>query len=189
MAIRSEKERVLDGYLVAAARSGDRVALERLAERWMPKLHSHSFRLCADRDLAADISQDAWSEILRGLGRLEDVNAFASWAFRIVTRRYARAIRSLTRRRAGEQAAALDAELEVDAVQEDAAEMARVRAAIAQLPGPQRAALGLFYREGLRVAEIAVSLDIPVGTVKTRLMHARRKLRALLEGEHHEQDR
>lgn len=188
MAIRSEKERIYDGYLVAAARSGDPVALERLAERWMPRLLAHAFRLCAEKDLAADISQDAWSEILRGLGRLDDGNAFASWAFRIVTRRYARSIRSLTRRRAAEQAAALEAELEVAAAQEGAADMDRVRAAIARLPGPQRAALGLFYREGLRVAEIAVSLDIPVGTVKTRLMHARRKLRVLLEGEHHEQD-
>jgi RNA polymerase sigma-70 factor (ECF subfamily) len=189
MAQRSEKERVLDAYLVAAGRSGDRAALERLARRWMPKLQAHALRLCAERDLAADISQDAWSEILRGLDRLDNAEAFAAWAFRIVTHRYARSIRSLTRRRAGEQAAAREAELEVEATQEGVPELDRVRAAIARLPGPQRAALGLFYREGLRVAEIAVSLDIPVGTVKTRLMHARSKLRALLEGEHHEQDR
>jgi len=188
MAPRSEKERVLDGYLVAAARSGDRAALERLAERWMPKLLSHAHRLSGQGDLAADISQDAWSEILRNMGRLEDVNAFASWAFRIVTHRYARAIRSLTRRRAGEQAAARAMDLEVAATQERVAESERLRDAIEQLPGPQRAALGLFYREGLRVAEISVALDTPVGTVKTRLMHARRKLRALLEGAHHEQD-
>ncbi len=43
-----------------------------------------------------------------------------------------------------------------------------------------RAAIGLFYLEGLRVAEIAVALDVPPGTVKTRLMHARRQLRAQL---------
>ena len=188
MAVRSEQERVFDGYLVAAARSGDRIALERLAERWMPRLLAHACRLSGERDLAADISQDAWSEILRGLDSLEDGNAFASWAFRIVTHRYARSIRSLTRRRAGEQAAAREAEFEVEASQDGLVELDRVREAMAQLPGPQRAALGLFYREGLRVAEIAVALAIPVGTVKTRLMHARRNLRALLEGEHHEQD-
>lgn len=188
MAQRTEKERVLDAYLVAAGRSGDRIALERLAQRWMPKLLSHAFRLSGEKDLAADISQDAWSEILRSLDRLDDCNAFASWAFRIVTHRYAHTIRSLTRRRARERAAALEAEVQVAATQEGLAESDRVRRAIARLPAPQRAALGLFYREGLRVAEIAVALDVPVGTVKTRLMHARKKLRALLEGEHYEQD-
>lgn len=60
-------------------------------------------------------------------------------------------------------------------------------AAIATLPAPQRAALSLFYTEDLGVAEIAVALDVPPGTVKTRLMHARRKVRALLEGRSHGQ--
>ncbi len=188
MPLRSDKERAFDAYLAAAARSGDDAAMEQLARRWYPRLLAHAHRLSSEPELAADITQDAWSEILKNLSSLDDANAFASWAFRIVTHRYARSIRSLTRRRAGEQAVAREAELQVDATQEDAAERGRVRAAIKQLPGPHRAALALFYLEGLRVAEIAVALDIPVGTVKTRLMHAREKLRDLLEGEHHEQD-
>ena len=56
-------------------------------------------------------------------------------------------------------------------------------AAIAALPTPQRAALALFYTEGLSVAEVAVALDIPLGTVKTRLMNARARLRAHLTGD------
>jgi len=186
--MRTEKERALDAYLAAAARSGDRRAMEHLAERWAPKLQAHAYRLCGEGELAADISQDAWSEILRGLSSLQDDRAFASWAFRIVTHRHARAIRSLTRRRAGEHAAALSADVETAAAQEQETELAMIQRAMLALPGPQRAALGLFYREGLRIAEIAVALDLPPGTVKTRLMHARRKLRALLEGEHDEQD-
>jgi len=189
MAQRTEKQRILDAYLVAAGRSGDRAALERLARRWAPRLFAHSFRLSGEKDLSADISQEAWAEILRSLPRLDDCNAFAPWAFRIVTHRYAHAIRSLARRRAGETAAASEAQPYVDPIQEGLAEVDRVRQLMASLPGPQRAALALFYREGLRVAEIAVAMDVPVGTVKTRLMHARNALRALLEGEHHEQDR
>ena len=64
---------------------------------------------------------------------------------------------------------------------EFAADLAIVQAAIAELPPAQRAALALFYIEGLGVAEIAIALDVPPGTVKTRLMHARRKVRARLE--------
>jgi RNA polymerase sigma-70 factor (ECF subfamily) len=58
-----------------------------------------------------------------------------------------------------------------------------LRAAIAKLPPEQRAAVALFHFEELSVAEVAVALHVPVGTVKTRLMHARLKLRAALQGE------
>lgn len=61
--------------------------------------------------------------------------------------------------------------------------MGRLQAAIRQLPAGERAAIALHHFEDLRVAEVAVALGVPVGTVKTRLMNARRKLRAILEGE------
>ena len=59
----------------------------------------------------------------------------------------------------------------------DAAHLARV---MANLSPDHRAAIALFYLEDLSVAEIAVALDVPSGTVKTRLMHAREKLRRSL---------
>ncbi|MDP8994590.1 MAG: ECF-type sigma factor, partial [Pseudomonadota bacterium] len=59
----------------------------------------------------------------------------------------------------------------------------QLRAAIRALPPGQRSAVALFHLEEMSVAEVAVALDVPAGTVKTRLMHARRKLRAALEGE------
>ncbi len=72
---------------------------------------------------------------------------------------------------------------------EFAIDLARIGAAIADLPSEQRAALALFHIENLSVAEIAVALDVPPGTVKTRLMHARRKVRAQLDGGNDEQAR
>lgn len=65
---------------------------------------------------------------------------------------------------------------------EFAADVCAVMNAIATLPGPQRAALALFYLEELSVAEIAIAIDVPPGTVKTRLMRARNKVRTILEG-------
>ena len=59
----------------------------------------------------------------------------------------------------------------------------RLRLAIAGLPADQRSAIALFYLDEMSVAEVAVALAIPVGTVKTRLMHSRRKLRSALEGD------
>jgi len=58
-----------------------------------------------------------------------------------------------------------------------------LRRAIAELPAEHRAAIALHYLEGLTVTEIAMALSIPAGTVKTRLMNARRKMRVILEGE------
>ena len=58
-----------------------------------------------------------------------------------------------------------------------------LRAAIRALPAEQRTAIALYHFEELSVAEVAVALDVPAGTVKTRLMHARRKLRAALGGD------
>jgi RNA polymerase sigma-70 factor (ECF subfamily) len=59
----------------------------------------------------------------------------------------------------------------------------KLRAAIRILPAGHRAAIALFYLEDMSITEVAVALDIPVGTVKSRLLHARQKLRTVLEGE------
>ena len=91
--MRTDKEKALDTYLAAAARTGDRRALGRLAERWHSRLVAHAYRLTSERAQAADAVQDAWTDILRGLPSLDDAAAFPAWAFRIVSRRCARSIR------------------------------------------------------------------------------------------------
>ena len=68
---------------------------------------------------------------------------------------------------------------------EAAADAEPLANAIAGLSPEQRAAVALFYMEDFSVAEIAVAMSVPAGTVKTRLMHARAKLRAALKGEDH----
>jgi RNA polymerase sigma-70 factor (ECF subfamily) len=183
--LRTEKEKALDTYLAAAARTGDRQALDRLAQRWHPKLLAHAHRLTGERQLAADSTQEAWTDILRDLPSLDNAAAFPAWAFRIVSRRCARSIRGRQRHRAGQAALAREEHhgAETDNAPETQSELATIGRAIDELPRQQRAVLALFYTEGLRVAEIAAAMDIAPGTVKTRLMHAREKLRARLEGE------
>lgn len=179
-----DSERIYDEYLAAAAMTGDRLALSRLVQRWQPRLHRHAWRLLGDAERAQDMVQEAWLEILRGLARLQDVAAFPAWAYRIVTRRCQRSFRRGSREIVEfdtpmADAGALATE---DDAGEFAAELSNVVEAIGRLPPLQRAALALFYVEGLSVAEIAIASDVPPGTVKTRLLHARRKVRALLEG-------
>ena len=180
-----ESERIYDEFLVAAAVTGDQPALSRLVARWQPRLLRHAWRVLGDGARAKDMVQEAWVEILRGLARLDDVAAFPAWAFRIVTRRCQREFHRNSRAPLESENGEHDetAIVPESASGEFAAELSIVMDAISSLPGPQRTALALFYIEELSVAEISVATDVPPGTVKTRLMHARRKVRALLEGE------
>ena len=178
------REQLLDEYLVASARTGDRKAFDQLARRWGRKLLAHAWRLTGDVDLAREAAQDGWIEIVRGLGRLRDERAFPAWAYQIVTRRCARQIGRVRRDRALTAAAAIEPVVDVGEPEPgDPGAAVRLRAALAALPEAQRAAVGLFYLEDLSVAETAIALNVPAGTVKTRLMHARRTLRAVLEGD------
>ena len=174
--------RLIDAWLVAAARAGERAAFARLMAHRGPRLYAHARRLTDDADTARDVTQAAWVAVWRGLGGLRDDHAFLPWALRIVTRL---AARDLGRRRRERHAAEGWAEAGETLMPsaDEAVEAAHVLApALAALPPGQRAVLALYYLEGLRVAEAAVALDIPPGTVKTRLMHARENLRAYLEG-------
>ncbi|MBL8261640.1 MAG: RNA polymerase sigma factor [Xanthomonadaceae bacterium] len=188
-----DSERIYDEYLVASAQAGDRAAWERLVVRWQPRLLRHAWRLTGHADRAADRVQDAWIDIWKGLRKLDDVVAFPAWAFRIVTRRCQRDWHAHERAHAdlldiADTPYDSDDAAAADGMARDI-DVARVQAAMATLPPTQRAALSLFHLEDLSVAEISIALDVPPGTVKTRLMHARRKIRARLEGDPHEQDR
>ena len=188
--MRNQRERSFEEYLVAAARRGDRMEAERLVALRGPKLLSHATRLLGNREEARDIVQEAWVEIFRSLGKLRDERAFPAWAHRIVTRRVAKFIDGARRRRqlAGEVAQTArqpnTAQNEAERLSPDAQ---AVRRAIQDLPPEQRATISLFYLEDMSVAEVAVALDAPPGTIKTRLMHARAKLAKALKGTNDEQ--
>jgi len=175
------KARILDEYLVASARAGDRRSFDLLARRWHPKLVAHAWRLTGDGEIAREAAQDGWIEIVRGLAGLRDERAFPAWAYRIVSRRCAAQIRRVQARRA--LGTAIASEPVADQAEELGADLPRLRAAVRALPEGQRAAVALFHFEDMSVAETAVALDVPVGTVKTRLLHARHTLREALEGD------
>lgn len=178
----SDKRRALAAMLVAAARLGDAQALAELVRLCGPRLYAHARRLTGDAEAARDIVQEAWVAMMRGLNGLQNDDAFLPWALRIVTRLSARDIKGRIAGRRLAQGLAAEPIVPPDApVPDDTAALHR---ALAALPVEQSSVLALFYLEDMRVAEVAVALDIPPGTVKTRLMHGRAKLRAILEGEH-----
>jgi RNA polymerase sigma-70 factor (ECF subfamily) len=171
-------ERVFDELLVTLAQGGDAAALDRLARRWRPRHYAHARRLLRSPEAATDAVQEAWVGVVRGLGRLVDPARFPAWSFAIVTRR------CRDQQRRAVRTPAMDADVELaEAASADLDTRTDLRRALAALPADQRAAIALFYLEGLAVAEIASALSTPVGTIKTRLFHARRTLRRCLEGD------
>lgn len=177
-------DRALDEYLVLLSQAGSVEALDGLARRWTPRLLRYAVRVLGGSgdaaDTARDVVQDTWIGAIRGLRRLRDPAQFPAWIYGIATRKCADAIRAnRRRRRLDSQSAAggsgqdpgLPADHQIDLAQ-----------AIRGLPPMHRAVVHLFYREDLSVEEIASILEIPAGTVKSRLHHAREALRQQLGG-------
>ena len=184
------KRNALSAWYVAGVRSGDEGAARGLIDLWGRRLMAHAVRLLGETEGARDAVQDAWIDIFRGLHGLADDDAFLPWALRIVSRKVARLIarRQKDRRLA---AAARIEPIEAFSPPSDMAsreEAQQVRRALGTLSADHRATVALFYLEDLTVPEVAEALGVPVGTVKTRLMHARRRLRAELEGDDNGQD-
>ncbi|MBL8552618.1 MAG: sigma-70 family RNA polymerase sigma factor [Hyphomonadaceae bacterium] len=173
--------RVLDEYLVAAAQTGSRPALNGLARRWTPRLLRHARHLL-DADAAArDAVQETWLAIVRGLARLDDPAKFPAWAFAIATRKCADQVRANVGLRRARETLAHDPALAESAGENVApSESAALRRALARLPAEQRVVVAMFYADELTIEEIAAALTLPAGTVKSRLFNARKALKQML---------
>jgi len=176
-------EDIQDELLVIRSREGDADSLRVLVRRWQPRLTRLAWRLTADRDAARDIAQETWLAIVRGLVRLDDPARFRAWAYRIVTNKCADWTRRRTARRRAMTKVRADAttctESESQCGGQD--DVTRLRAAMRRLPDEHRALLSLRYLDGLSVAELGDALGIAQGTVKSRLHHARKRLKQYME--------
>lgn len=175
---RAESERVYDELLVVLVQAGDARAAERLAARWHPRLLRTARRLLRDGEAAREAVQETWVSLSLGWGRLSDPARFPAWAFGVLHRRCIDHIRRERRRRRPAAETTPDA-----ACAASAEDRLAVAEALERLGLEQRAAALLYFLEGLTVPEIADATGVPPGTVKSRLFHARRRLRAALQGD------
>lgn len=170
-----------DELLVIRCQAGDAAALAELVQRWQPRLVRQAIRLTGPGDEAADVVQEAWLAIVRGLRRLDDPACFRRWAYRILANKCA----DWTRRRQRERAATdslADEPAESAASSSQATDdVAAIRAAMKTLPHQQRAILAMYYLDNMPVRLIADALSLPEGTVKSRLHHARNQVKHILE--------
>lgn len=170
--------------LVIDAQDGSRRALDALVRHHHRNLLRFAYSLCGDVSMAQDAVQDAWIKVAGRLRSLDDPRAFRGWVYHAVRwRAFDLLKRSHRHDRSLETA---DTEIERPVGDESRDRRIDLGAAIADLPGADRETLQLFYVNGLTIPEIAVVLDIPPGTVKSRLNRARNQLKQHFEGEDHE---
>lgn len=172
-------DEALDQWLVLRAQGGEEDALRRLVARWSLRLKGHAARLTGDPHGAADVAQEAWIAIVRGLSGLEDPACFRRWAYRIVTNKSADWVRHRQTHRA--RNAPLVEEPTVASAEPADERIDALGAALAELPDKDRTILAMHYTESMPLAEIAEALTLAVGTVKSRLYHARQRLKAALQ--------
>lgn len=165
-----------DADLVAAAQEGDRRALDDLLRRHHDRIHALARRLTGNDADAADATQEALISIVRGLPRFDQRAAFGTWAYRVATN----ACLDELRRRGRRPRPDPDAFLHVVSAAGDPGDVAAARvdvdAALATLPLEFRTAVVLRDLCALDYAEIAEVLEIPPGTVRSRIARGRAAL-------------
>jgi len=170
----------MDGLAVARAIAGDREVLDGLLASIERPLCRYISKLVARREMAEDVLQEVLFRICRKIGWLRDPDLFRPWAFRIASRECFRQLRSEKRR--GEEILNLDT-LETAANEGVTQEWEpRLLDWIDELPPASRAVIVLHYLEEMSLEEVAAVLDIPPGTVKSRLAYGLARLRQRAAG-------
>lgn len=179
-----------DRELVARCQAGDLAAFEPLVERYRQRVWRLAYNVVRDREEAWDVVQEAFIRAYQALPRFRGQSAFYTWLFRIVMNVAADRVRQRAARGRAFGTERVPEE-EWDRVMadqgrrpDDAAvrteDRERILAALEALSGDHRAIIMLSDVEGLSYREIAEVLDIPIGTVMSRLHNARKRLRAAL---------
>lgn len=166
----------LDAAAIEAAIRGERDAVSRLTEAFLPRVFGLCLRMCRQRELAEEATQEAFVRALRALPRLREPDRLKSWMLTIA----ANTMRELLRKRG--KTVALDYEPPVIDAQRDEAREAREKAvdwALADLEADERELFLLHTVEGVRLKALAEEHRISVGAMKSRVHRIRAKVRVL----------
>ena len=176
-----------ESELVQRCRAGDEAAFAELVDRYKDLVFGLIFRLVEDRQQAEDLAQETFLRVHRGLPYFRGEASLSTWIYRIVVNLCTQS----RGRRHGELSldetdAAGRPRLEpgrADRSFSDVELRDRLRKAMAQLPPKYRVLVAAHYLDGIQYESLAEALDLPLGTVKTHLHRAKRRLRGILEAE------
>lgn len=193
----SELARVEDCELVERVKQGQTEAYGELVRRYQDRVFNACWRICGHLEDARDLTQEAFLKAFEGLGSFRQQSGFYTWIFRVAVNLSLTHRRNVHRRRtvsldAGSAATGTQADELVKRVQDesdndptrgpgDAELHAAVARALQMLDDDHRAVIVLRDIEGFDYQEIATILQIPQGTVKSRLFRARIALQQMID--------
>lgn len=181
-----------DLQLIERTQQGDKASFDTLIRRHEKKAYQYAYRLTQNQDDACDIVADAFVRVHSALKNFRGQSAFGTWLYRIITNcaldfkkkdKSSRTISLDAPSTANGQETQRQFEDEgprPDELAERSAREATVQNALSKMPEYQQAMLIMYHVENLSYEEIADALDLPLGTVKSRLNRARLALRDLL---------
>jgi len=183
----NDKQRIYSEWLVLRSQQGDREALHALLSLWQQRYLLYARQRLGGHEAAQDVVQESLLAICRNLHKLGNPGAFPSWSYRIIERRCADWLRRHLRDKAvfTDNAAGVE---DVTAVEDHQSlhrdnTMAQIdtQRLLDGLRPDLAALLRLYYLEQLSLTEIAAILELPVGTLKSRLHYARKQIKQKLE--------
>ncbi len=173
-----------ENELIRLVQAGDVGAFQRLVELHTECLYRSALVMTRDRHKAEDIVQETLVEAWRSLGRFDARCRFSTWLYGILRHRFLKACRQ----RSEGQPTSLDValfesltqkSLGPEALVQMSEDAERVRCAVADLPDKHREVIELRFFADASLDDIAAVLDVPLGTVKSRLHHGLEKLREM----------
>jgi RNA polymerase sigma-70 factor (ECF subfamily) len=186
-------ERALEDQLnITRAQSGDTAAFNALIRKYEVRAYQYAFRLTRNSEEASDIVAEAFVRIYNALHNFKGQSAFSTWMYRILTNCFL----DIRKRERSRPSTSLEATLQTDEGEmerqyedpgrtpheelERGERESRVEKAVSVLPEYQRAMIVMYHAEMMSYEDIAAALDLPIGTVKSRLNRARLSLREIL---------
>lgn len=177
-------ERNIDQALVERVQGGDKSAFDILVLKYENKIIKLVHRYVHDPDEAMDVAQEAFIKAYRAMGRFRGESAFYTWLYRIAINTAKNHLVAMRRRPPGNDIDAGEAEQYDGAAglrEYDTPEhlvlkdeiQATIARAIDELPDDLRTAITLRELEGMSYEEIALAMDCPIGTVRSRIFRAR----------------
>lgn len=163
------------------AENRDVVAMESIYVSYRPRLVGFLRRLTRDDDLIEESYNDVMVSVWEKAHQYQSRSKVSSWIFSIAYRSCLRMVKKQQRRDAVIDLVGQELPEIAETVAEPEVDSARIKILIKKLPAKQRLVIELCYFEGYSTEEIGVIVKAPVNTVKTRLHHARLKIRKLLE--------
>ena len=174
-------DQIYDEWLVLKVRSGDMDAVSALVKRWQPAALGYARLITREEELAAEAVQESWIAGIRAIHKLQDPDRFRAWFYKIIHNQCMDALRKDHKQLKINAAQRQDIDPMQASENMDALEQSElINHVLAKMPENQRVILTLFYLSELEVDEIAALLNLPSGTVKSRLHTAREAFRKLL---------